>query len=291
MALTDRANIEAFLAGRRIAFVGVSTDERDFSRAVMKELVAKGYDVVPVHPRAERIAGREAYARVTDVPGALDGALVMTRPELSAQIVRDCAAACVGRVWLHRGVGHGSVSEEALEVARAEKLDVGAGECPLLFLRDTQQVHRAHAFCKKVVGTYPGPDPRPSRARRVLAVLRYALAAWAVCAGTMALATTVLGDRGVAVVYAVTAPAVFALVAFVYARARGELSPFALAAVLVGTALALDAGLVAPLLLRSFAMFASVTGTWLPLGLGFFAAWAAGAHARRGSAVATAHAQ
>jgi hypothetical protein len=48
--VTERAAIARFLAGKRIALVGVSSRTEDFSRALFRELVARGYDVVPVHP-------------------------------------------------------------------------------------------------------------------------------------------------------------------------------------------------------------------------------------------------
>ena len=44
----------AFLATRRFAVVGVSRNEKDFSRYLLRELLARGYDAVPVNP-ADRI--------------------------------------------------------------------------------------------------------------------------------------------------------------------------------------------------------------------------------------------
>ncbi len=46
--MTDRAR--EFLAQKRIALVGVSRQEKDFSRMVLRELVRRGYDVVPSAP-------------------------------------------------------------------------------------------------------------------------------------------------------------------------------------------------------------------------------------------------
>ena len=40
----------AFLGARRIAVVGVSRNEKDFSRYVLRELARRGHDVVPVNP-------------------------------------------------------------------------------------------------------------------------------------------------------------------------------------------------------------------------------------------------
>ena len=54
------------------------------------------------------------------------GALVMTRPEASEQVVRDCAEAGVPRVWLHRGIGPGAVSRAAVDFCRLRGIAVVA---------------------------------------------------------------------------------------------------------------------------------------------------------------------
>lgn len=155
MANTDRASIDAFLQGHRIALAGLSSNPADFSRAVDKELMAHGYEVIPVHPGVAEIGGRTAYARVSEIPGGVDGVLVMTPPSAVHALVKDCVAAGKPRIWLHRGIGQGSVSEEAVDSARAEGIDVVVGECPLMFLPDAAGPHRAHAIAKKIAGSYP----------------------------------------------------------------------------------------------------------------------------------------
>jgi len=155
MASADRVSIDAFLKGHRIALAGLSANPADFSRAVDKELVAHGYEVIPVHPGVAEIGGRTAYARVSEIPGGVDGVLVMTPPSAVHALVKDCVAAGKPRMWLHRGIGQGSVSEEAVDSARAAGIDVVVGECPLMFLPNAAGPHRVHAIAKKIAGSYP----------------------------------------------------------------------------------------------------------------------------------------
>lgn len=157
--MNDLSTIERFLAGRRIAMVGVSTKAEEFSRAVWRAFVARGYDMVPVHPGVEEIEGRKAFARVSDVPGALDGVLVMVPAAVAADVVADCVNAGVRRVWLHRGGGPGSVSDAAVALAREHGLELVAGECPLMFLPGTERFHRWHAGWRKLTGRYPRREP------------------------------------------------------------------------------------------------------------------------------------
>jgi predicted CoA-binding protein len=149
-------DVREFLALQRIALVGVSRDARDFSRSLFRELRERGYDVVPVNPAAEEIEGSRCYARVSDVTPRADGALVLTKAALAAEVVRDCAAAGINRVWLFQGgPGAGAVSEEAVAAGRAASMKIVAGECPFMFLEGGAWIHRAHGWLRRFAAKYP----------------------------------------------------------------------------------------------------------------------------------------
>ena len=153
-SLAVRAN--EFLAQRRVALVGVSHDPRELSRALFRELRQRGYDVVPVNPLLESVEEVPCARRVQDVKPVVDWALLMTPPEMSDRVVRDCAEAGVTRVWLHRGAGHGSVSPAAVSFCRDNGIAVVDGACPFMFLPKAGFVHRAHSFVARLLGHHPG---------------------------------------------------------------------------------------------------------------------------------------
>lgn len=153
--MNARADIDAFFASKRLAFVGVSRNPQDFSRQLLKELRLRGYDVVPVNPAADEIDDLPAAKAVRDVAPPADAVLVMTPPAASEAVVREAADAGVPLVWLHRGAGQGAVSDAAVEAGRARGLKMVVGECPFMFLPDTGFVHRVHGFFRKVGGHYP----------------------------------------------------------------------------------------------------------------------------------------
>ena len=156
--MTTRAVLaNEFLAERRLAVVGVSRDPKDFSRGLFRELLRRGYDVVPVNPAGGEIEGRPCAAGVQDVAPPVAGVLVMTRSEVSEQVVRDCAEAGVAKVWLHRGIGPGAVSRAAVDFCRLHGIAVVEGECPYMFLPVSGFVHRAHGFIRRLSrGKSPG---------------------------------------------------------------------------------------------------------------------------------------
>jgi uncharacterized protein len=147
--------IEDFLAQKRIAMAGISRDPANFSVKLFEELCRRGYDVVPVNPNVAEVQGRHCFARVQDIQPPVEAALLMTSPEATGAVVKDCAEAGIGRVWMYRAGGKGAVSPQAVEFCRERGIRVVPGECPFMFLADTAGFHRFHGFIRKITGRYP----------------------------------------------------------------------------------------------------------------------------------------
>ncbi len=141
----------AFLAGKRFALVGVSRDPKDFSRAVLRELLQRGYDVVPVSPAlaGQQVEGRLAVGTLAGHRPAVTGALFMTPPGATAAAVEEALAAGVRRVWLHRGGGPGAASPAALAACRAAGIVPITGLCPFMALPDAGWFHKMHGLFRR----------------------------------------------------------------------------------------------------------------------------------------------
>jgi predicted CoA-binding protein len=152
---TTLDTIEDFLARKRIAMAGISRDPANFSVKLFEELCRRGYDVVPVNPKATEVQGRRCFARVQDIEPPVEAALLMTSPESTETVVNDCAEAGIRRVWMYRALGRGAVSAKAVAFCQAQGMQVVPGQCPFMFLPDTGGVHRLHGFVRKITGHYP----------------------------------------------------------------------------------------------------------------------------------------
>ena len=147
--------IDAFLAQKRIAMVGISRDPRSLSATLFEELCRRGYEVIPVNPNMPEVLGRRCFARVQDIQPRVEAALLMTSPEVTDTVVSDCAEAGIPRVWMYRAIGKGAVSEKAVAFCRERGIEVIPGQCPFMFLPNAAGFHRFHGFLRKITGRYP----------------------------------------------------------------------------------------------------------------------------------------
>jgi len=51
---------------------------------------------------ADEIDGHETFQCLQAIRSAVEGALLMTSPNTTEQVVRDCAQAGIRRVWMYR---------------------------------------------------------------------------------------------------------------------------------------------------------------------------------------------
>jgi hypothetical protein len=109
----------------------------------------------------------------------------------------------------------------------------------------------------------------PGRIPRAALILAHALVGWAYCGALIGVGRHFLSMHTTLIVHAIGAPAGFALISFSYYRKYAFSSPIQTAAAFLGVVMALDLFLVAPVFEKSYAMFSSVLGTWIPFGLIF----------------------
>lgn len=146
------ARVDDFLAQKRIAVAGVSRDEshHPVGNLIYRRLKKTGHDVFPVNPHMQTFEGDRCYPDLKSIPGGVDGVVIITRPETTEKIVRDCNDAGVRRVWMHQSLGKGSsVSPQAVEYCRQHDISVIAGACPMMY---GPSVDFGHACMRWILG-------------------------------------------------------------------------------------------------------------------------------------------
>ena len=152
------AKVQDFLAQRRIAVAGVSRDSSRHPAAnlIYRRLKQTGHEVFAVNPHLSTFEGDLCYPNLQSIPGGVDGVVIVTRPETTAQIVRDCEAAGVRRAWMHQSMAKGSsVSPEAVEYCHQHDIGVIAGACPMMFGPGVDFGHTCMRWMLRLTGGLP----------------------------------------------------------------------------------------------------------------------------------------
>ena len=143
---TIDALVKDFLAQKRIAVVGVSLKREDAANLLYRKFKRAGYRVFAISPHTVTFDGDACYPDLKAVPEKVDGVLVVTRPAVTDEIVRQCIALGIPRVWMHCALGSrptfakeaaakiGSASAEAVRLCRENNIAVIPGACPNMFL-------------------------------------------------------------------------------------------------------------------------------------------------------------
>lgn len=115
---------------KTIALVGASANEVRPSYFVMKYLIDKGYDVIPVNPglAGQQILGQTVYASLGDIPKPVDMVDIFRNSDAAGPITDEALALSPKPrvIWMQLSVRN----DEAAARAEAAGLQVVMNRCP-----------------------------------------------------------------------------------------------------------------------------------------------------------------
>lgn len=121
----DPTVIQAALNERRIAIVGLSSNELRASHFVGYYMQRHGYQIVPVNPRETEVLGEASYPSLADVPEPTGVVDVFRDPAAAPAIAREAVAMGAKFLWLQYGV----ISEEGVGIALDGGMQVIVDRC------------------------------------------------------------------------------------------------------------------------------------------------------------------
>jgi predicted CoA-binding protein len=135
--------VQDFLAQKSIAVVGVSEKRDTGCNLAYTKFKDEGYQVFAVNPHLTSFQGEPCYPDLKSIPQKPDGVFILTNPNVTEIIVRECVDLGVKHVWMHcmlgtkpgLGAGMTSVSAEAVKLCKENGINVIPGACPNQFLK------------------------------------------------------------------------------------------------------------------------------------------------------------
>jgi len=112
-------------AGDRIAVVGASSNPSKYGNVIVRNLLKKGYRVVPVNPTEPKIEGLDAFPTLDAVPGPVAIVDMVVPPAVGRKVLEGLSRDDVRVVWFQPG----SFDDALVSYARTRLDHVVAGAC------------------------------------------------------------------------------------------------------------------------------------------------------------------
>ncbi|GAA3890601.1 CoA-binding protein [Streptomyces sedi] len=112
------------------AVVGLSNNRARAAHGVAEVLRAAGKRVVPVHPKAEEVAGERGFASLAEVPFPVDVVDVFVNSAQAGEVADQAVAIGAKAVWFQLGV----VDEDAFRRTTEAGLAMVMDRCPAIEL-------------------------------------------------------------------------------------------------------------------------------------------------------------
>ncbi len=112
--------------------------------------------------------------------------------------------------------------------------------------------------------------------KQVLIILAHAIIGCLLCGMIMGIGRNITSIEDTLMIHAIGAPIIVLLLSIIYSRKFNYTSPIYTAIIFVGSVLLMDLLIVVPLIEKSFDMFKSMIGTWIPFCLIFILVYMTG---------------
>lgn len=117
-------NMEEIFKLKNIAVYGMSTNPMKAAYDVPVFLLRQGYNIIPINPTTDDIAGKKAYAKLIDIPDEIDILNVFRPSEQALGVVEEAverkkAKGDIKLIWLQEGI----INDEAKKLAEANGME------------------------------------------------------------------------------------------------------------------------------------------------------------------------
>ncbi|NJE41943.1 CoA-binding protein [Thermococcus sp. GR6] len=110
---------------KRIALVGASPNPAKYGNIILRDLMRKGFEVLPVNPNYDEIEGLKCYRSVRELPKDVDVIVFVVPPKVGIQVAKEAVEAGFRRLWFQPG----AESEEIREFLESQGVEYSFIKC------------------------------------------------------------------------------------------------------------------------------------------------------------------
>lgn len=126
--INSQEDIDAVLAMKTWAVVGLGNNPERAAFGVAKLLQNKGHRIIPIYPRAEIVHGEIGYKTLAEIPTPVDVVDCFVNSKLVGKVVDEAIAIGAKAVWLQLDV----IDHEAIARAKDAGLITIMDRCPAI---------------------------------------------------------------------------------------------------------------------------------------------------------------
>jgi predicted CoA-binding protein len=130
--INSQADIDAVLAMKTWAVVGLGNNPDRAAFGVAQLLQNKGHRIIPVYPRAETVHGETGYKTLAEIPTPVDVVDCFVNSQLVGKVVDEAIAIGAKAVWLQLDV----IDHDAVARAINAGLIAIMDRCPAIEYRN-----------------------------------------------------------------------------------------------------------------------------------------------------------
>ena len=145
-----KAQIEAFLEPKKLAIAGVSRNEKKFGFQIFKELLDKGYDVIPINPKAELINNVKVLPDIEALPPDVESLLIVTPKKQTDTILKKAISKGIKNIWVQQM----SETNDTIKIAEEYQKEIIYNKCIYMFA-EPKGFHKFHKTIMKIFGKLP----------------------------------------------------------------------------------------------------------------------------------------
>jgi len=113
---TDDEIIDAFLAKKRIAVVGASDRREKWGNKIVRFLLQRGHEAVPVNPGLDLVEGLTCYHALEEIPRAegtppVEGIDLVVNPRIGIEVARSAKALGIPIIFAQPGAESPEIAE------------------------------------------------------------------------------------------------------------------------------------------------------------------------------------